>query len=72
METRAASTGDAGGKGRVLRETKEHTGRQRYNDAAFVIECYIAAPTSIRCTVAVDPAGGIVGFQSLKNGRPDR
>lgn len=66
METRAASTDDAEGMGQVLREIIEHTGRQRPNDAEFVIGRYIADPASIRCTVAVDKSGRIAGFQSLK------
>ena len=50
----------------VLREIIEHTGRQRPHDVAFVMGRYIADPTSICCTVAIDEAGDIVGFQSLK------
>jgi ribosomal protein S18 acetylase RimI-like enzyme len=66
METRAASAQDAEGMGQVLREIIEHTGRQRPNDVDIVMGRYIADPTSIRCTVAVDGSGNIVGFQSLK------
>jgi ribosomal protein S18 acetylase RimI-like enzyme len=50
----------------VLREIIERTGRQRPNDAAFVMVHYITDPTSICCTVAVDESERIVGFQSLK------
>ncbi|WP_242154117.1 GNAT family N-acetyltransferase [Sphingomonas sp. BAUL-RG-20F-R05-02] len=66
METRAASAQDAEGMGQVIREIIEHTGRQRPNDVDIVMGRYIADPTSIRCTVAVDGSGNIVGFQSLK------
>ena len=66
METRAASVDDAEEMGQVLREIIEHTGRQRPSGADFVIGRYIADATSIRCTVAVDESGAIVGFQSLK------
>ena len=66
METRAALTDDAEGMAQVLREIIEHTGHQRPSDAEFVIGRYVADPTSIRCTVAVDKSGRIAGFQSLK------
>lgn len=66
MKTRAASANDAEGMGQVLREIIEHTGRQRRNDVEFVMGRYIADPTSVRCTVAIDGSGNIVGFQSLK------
>lgn len=70
METRAASANDAEGMGRVLREIIEHTGRQRPNDVEFVMGRYIADPASIRCTVAIDGSGNVVGFQSLKKAAP--
>lgn len=66
MKTRAASADDAEGMGQVLREIIDHTGRQRPSDVEFIMGRYIADPTSIRCTVAIDDAGNIVGFQSLK------
>ncbi|MCJ2183311.1 GNAT family N-acetyltransferase [Novosphingobium sp. 1949] len=66
METRAASVDDAEGMGQVLREIIEHTGRQRPHDVEFVMGRYITNPTSIRCTIAIDEAGNVVGFQSLK------
>lgn len=65
METRAASADDAEGMSRVLREIIEHTGRQRPTDVEFVMGRYIADPASIRCTVAIDGSGKVVGFQSL-------
>lgn len=70
METRAASSKDAEGMGQVLREIVAHTGRQRPSDVAFVMGRYIADSTSIRCTVAIDESGSIVGFQSLKKAVP--
>jgi L-amino acid N-acyltransferase YncA len=66
MKTRAASADDAEGMGQVLREIIDHTGRQRPSDVEFIMGRYIADPTSIRYTVAIDDAGNIVGFQSLK------
>ncbi|WP_230770147.1 GNAT family N-acetyltransferase [Sphingomonas sp. Leaf4] len=65
MDTRLASTSDAAALCRVLREIIEHTGRERPSDEAFVIRQYLANPASIRCTVAIDTAGEVVGFQSL-------
>ncbi|WP_200909753.1 MULTISPECIES: GNAT family N-acetyltransferase [unclassified Sphingomonas] len=65
MDTRLASTSDAAALCRVLREVIEHTGGERPSDEAFVIRQYLANPASIRCTVAIDAAGEVVGFQSL-------
>ncbi len=66
MRTRAASADDAEAMGQVLGEIIKATGRQRPNDVEFIMGRYIADPTSIRCTVAIDGSGHIVGFQSLK------
>lgn len=65
MTTRRAMIADAEGMHRVLRAIIAQTGRERPSDVAFVTRHYIANPASIRCTVAVDPAGEVVGFQSL-------
>lgn len=65
MDTRIASIDDAAAMSRVLREIIEQTGRERPSDEAFVTKQYLANPTSIRCTVAIDEAGEVVGFQSL-------
>lgn len=56
--------------GRVLRDIIAETGRDRPNDPATVIARYIANPASIRCTVAVDETGEVVGFQSLIRAMP--
>ncbi|MCU6453495.1 GNAT family N-acetyltransferase [Sphingomonas sp. A2-49] len=66
MKTRVASIDDAEGMSQVLREISKHAGRQRPNDVEFVIGRYIADPTSIQCTVAINEAESVVGFQSLK------
>lgn len=66
METRVASLDDAEGMSQVLREIIAQTGRERPNDTAFVTSHYIANPAGIRCTVAIDETGSVVGFQSLK------
>lgn len=65
METRRASIADAEAMHRVLRAIIAQTGRERPSDVAFVTRHYIANPAGIRCTVAVDATGGVVGFQSL-------
>lgn len=65
MQTRPASVADAPALSRVLREIIAQTGRDRPHDEAFVLRQYLASPAGIRCTVAVDAAGEVVGFQSL-------
>ncbi|WP_312487969.1 GNAT family N-acetyltransferase [Sphingomonas sp.] len=65
MATRIASLDDAPAMSRVLREIIAHTGRDRPSDEAFVTRQYIANPASIRCTVAIDDEGVVLGFQSL-------
>lgn len=65
MDTRIASLDDAAAMSRVLREIIAHTGRERPDDEAFVARQYIANPASIRCTVAIDDEGDVIGFQSL-------
>lgn len=65
MDTRTASLDDAAAMSQVLREIIAHTGRERPNDEAFVTQQYIANPASIRCTVAIDNEGVVLGFQSL-------
>lgn len=62
---RSASLDDAAGMSRVLREVIALTGRERPNDTAFITAHYIANPASIRCSIAADEAGDILGFQSL-------
>lgn len=55
----------------VLRDIIEQTGRERPNDPAFVVSHYIANPDNIRCTVAIDDGGAILGFPvaGASNGR---
>ncbi|WP_294320565.1 GNAT family N-acetyltransferase [uncultured Sphingomonas sp.] len=70
METRRASIADAEAMHRVLRAIIAQTGRERPSDVAFVTRYYIANPASICCTVAVDAAGEVMGFQSLVHAEP--
>jgi len=65
MEIRSASSDDAAGMSGVLREIIAATGRERPCDIAYVLSQYIANPASLRCSVAIDTTGAILGFQSL-------
>lgn len=71
MDTRIALLDDAVAMSRVLREIIAHTGRERPNDEAFVTRQYIANPASVRCTVAIDDEGDVIGFQSLVRAEAD-
>ena len=72
METRVASPNDAEGMSQVLRDIIAQTGRERPSDTAFVTSHYIANPSTIRCTVAIDETGSVIGFQSLKKAEADK
>ncbi len=65
MEIRPATPGDADGMSRVLRHIIEVTGTERTSDPAHVIANYIRNPSGIRCSVALDDAQKVLGFQSL-------
>jgi hypothetical protein len=49
----------------VLRDIIRMTGRERPSDAEFVLSNYIGNPSGIRCSVALDGAQEVLGFQSL-------
>jgi RimJ/RimL family protein N-acetyltransferase len=70
MRTRPAVTGDAEAMSAVLRAIIVAYGRERPNDPDFVFATYIAHPDRVACTVALDDAGTVVGFQSLRRARP--
>jgi GNAT superfamily N-acetyltransferase len=65
MEIRIATAGDARAMSDVLTAIIRATGRARPSDQAFVLSTYIGNPAGIRCSVAIDAAGDIMGFQSL-------
>jgi GNAT superfamily N-acetyltransferase len=65
MRTPPAAIGDADGMSLVLREIVARTGRERPSDPQSVRARYLANPDSIRCTVAIDDSGTVLGFQSL-------
>ncbi|WP_273687623.1 GNAT family N-acetyltransferase [Ketogulonicigenium vulgare] len=62
---------DAAGMSRVLQDIITLTGRQRASDEAFCLRSYIENPANVKCTVAVDEAGQVMGFQSLTIAGPD-
>lgn len=70
MRTRPAITGDAEQMSAVLRAIIAAYGRERPSDPDFVLATYIAHPDRVACTVALDEAGTVVGFQSLRRARP--
>lgn len=56
---------------RVLKEIIAATGQERPSDPSFVLSNYIENPTDIRCSVALDDADEVLGFQSLIRAGPD-
>ncbi len=69
MRTRPAVTGDAEAMSAVLRAIIAAYGRERPSDPDFVLATYIAHPDRVACTVALDDAGTVLGFQSLRRAR---
>ncbi|MFC0408780.1 GNAT family N-acetyltransferase [Roseomonas elaeocarpi] len=65
MDLREATPDDADGMSRVLREIIAATGRERPSDPDFVLRNYVRNPAGIRCSVAVEEDGAVLGFQSL-------
>lgn len=54
----------------VLAAIITKTGRDRPHGSDFVLATYIADPYRIACTVALDDASKIMGFQSLRRAVP--
>ncbi len=65
MNIRTAAIDDAQGMSDVLSEIVVMTGHERPRDVAAVRARYLEHPDRIRCSVAVDGDGNILGFQSL-------
>ncbi|KIC40795.1 acetyltransferase [Ruegeria sp. ANG-R] len=63
---RTATEADADGIAGVLTALVASGKRNKPSDAAFALAHYISDPERIRCSVAVDSDGDILGFQSLK------
>lgn len=70
MLIRPAIETDAPAMSRVLLDIIALTGRMRPHDPAFVLSHYIANRDSVRCSVALDADGAILGFQSLVRAVP--
>ncbi|MCK8483238.1 GNAT family N-acetyltransferase [Aliiroseovarius sp. S2029] len=71
METRRAVMEDAADISIFLKELADLGKRSRPWDEAFVRDYYINNPDGIRCSVAVDDDGTILGMQALSLAVPD-
>jgi len=67
MNIRAAVAADAAALSIVLENLVAAGKRSKNSDAAFALGHYIAHPHQVRCSVATDDEGRILGFQSLKH-----
>ena len=70
QRVRRAVEADADEMSAILRRILQSWNSDRRSDAPFVVAHYIAHPDSLRCSVAVDEAGKVLGFQSLKAASP--
>ncbi len=66
IDIRPAVPADADGIAAVLEALRQAGRRKTAGDAAFVREAYIENDNRIACSVAVDAAGRLLGFQSLQ------
>lgn len=66
FRVRKARPDDARSMSAVLKAIMADTGRQRPHDPAFVCGQYLDHPHQVVCTLALDPDGTVLGFQSLK------
>lgn len=71
MRIRAATSSDAEALSRVLQDLVTAGKRHKPADADFARQQYLDHPAQIRCSLALDAAGEILGFQSLKIARSD-
>ncbi|WP_316015544.1 hypothetical protein [Roseobacter sp. HKCCA0434] len=65
----AAAPAHLDGMCAMLQRLRDDGVRTRPADPAFVNDNYIANPDRIACTVALDGAGQVLGFQSLSRAR---
>ena len=65
VEIREAVVADAQAMSVILLEIIEATGRPRSSSPSYVLSTYIQNPSGVRCSVAVDETGEVIGFQSL-------
>ncbi|OAN71456.1 acetyltransferase [Sulfitobacter sp. EhC04] len=66
MKIRQADISDVGQMSDFLTRLREMGKRRNPSDPPFVRRNYIEDPDSIRCSVAEDADGTVLGFQSLK------
>jgi len=68
---RAAKATDAAEMSSILAEILTKWGSGRASDAPYVREFYVEHPEQVSCVVAVNGAGEVLGFQSLKRAGKD-
>ena len=66
ITVREAVASDAKGMSAVLEPIIRGWNSDRRYDPEHILERYITDPQRVRCSVAVDASGEILGFQSLK------
>lgn len=69
MNVREATAADADALSRILQRILLSWGSDRPSHAAHVLAHYVNHPHRLRCSVAVDGQGRVLGFQSLKVAR---
>ena len=69
MRVRQATEADVDGMCAVLAPILKRWGSERRSDPAHVRAHYVTNPDRLSCAVALDDAGTVVGFQSLKLAR---
>ncbi|WP_312991103.1 GNAT family N-acetyltransferase [Rhizobium populisoli] len=65
MKIRTAERGDAAAISEMLQLLVAAGKRKSPADEAYVLSHYVERPGSIRCSLAVDDDGSLLGFQSL-------
>jgi GNAT superfamily N-acetyltransferase len=65
IHIRPATEADADGMSRILRDIIAWNGHERPAGPDVVLATYIRHPCGLRCSVALDDAGALLGFQSL-------
>jgi len=66
MKIRQAQPSDAAGISEMLQEMAAQGKRNLPSDKDYVLQSYVAHPDTIRCSIALDDGGGILGLQILK------
>lgn len=66
MRVQDATPDDAVGVAEVLEELVAANKRTKASDPPFALAHYIRHPNTIRCSLAIDEGGAVLGFQSLK------